>query len=317
MTHHYPDVPNLGDFRGTDWTTVEQVDILCGGFPCQPVSGAGARKGVDDERWLFDDIMEEVGRMVARPGLLVFENVLGLLSANGGEAMARVVQGLAQAGYVGRYGVLRASSVGAPHQRARVFIVAADTHGAARAQRHLRAEAGRPVQLGDDAERPGLREPPADTTDLGLERDGGARDGGAGSADGGGPAPTHPHGAGLEGREAGIERGGERPAGESDLETAPRLDWGAYGPAIRRWELILGREAPAPTDAKGRLEPRFVEWLMAFPDGWVTGGVNHKHHLSRTTKLKMLGNAVVTPQAEVAIRSLLLGLAEDLDHPDE
>lgn len=94
----HPGVPNLGDLTSVDWGGVEPVDVLTAGFPCQPVSTAGKRAGVDDERWLFDDIAEAVGRMVDRPRVLVFENVRGLLSANGGAAMARVVHGLA-----GRY----------------------------------------------------------------------------------------------------------------------------------------------------------------------------------------------------------------------
>mgnify|MGYP002623354684 CR=1 FL=1 len=124
LAAHWPDVPNLGDLREVDWSRAEPVDVLTAGFPCQPVSAAGRRMGVADERWLFDDIADAVGRLVARPRLLVFENVPGLLTASRGDAMARVVQGLARLGYVGRYGTFRASDVGAPHRRARVFIVA-------------------------------------------------------------------------------------------------------------------------------------------------------------------------------------------------
>lgn len=73
--------------------------------------------------------------------------------------------------------------------------------------------------------------------------------------------------------------------------------WGAYEPAIRRWERVLGRSAPAPTDEKGRLGPPFVEWMMGYPEGWVDG-------LTRTHALKALGNAVVTQQALAALREL-------------
>ncbi len=117
----FPGAPNIGNFVGA---APEPVDVLCGGFPCQPVSTAGRRAGVDDERWLFDDICDLVGRMEPRPRWLVFENVRGLLSANDGDAMARVVHGLARLGYVGSWRTVRASDVGAPHRRERVFIVA-------------------------------------------------------------------------------------------------------------------------------------------------------------------------------------------------
>jgi DNA (cytosine-5)-methyltransferase 1 len=122
--YRFPSVPNLGDITAADWGSVEPVGVLTAGFPCQPVSAAGRRKGLGDERWLFDDICTAVGRMVARPRLLVLENVPGLLSANGGDAMARVVQGLAALGYEFAYRLVRASDAGAPHRRERWFCLA-------------------------------------------------------------------------------------------------------------------------------------------------------------------------------------------------
>lgn len=78
-----------------------------------------------DERWLWDSIERAVGDMGAgRPRWIFLENVRGLLSADGGRAFGRVIHGLADLGYVGRYGLLPASAVGAPHERERVFVVA-------------------------------------------------------------------------------------------------------------------------------------------------------------------------------------------------
>src|SRR5699024_12566823 len=107
-----------------DWSTGQPAADRTAGFPCQPVAVAGRRAGTADERWLFDDITNAVQAMVAPPRLLVSETVAGLLTADGGDAMARVVEGLATLGCVGTYRVLRASDVGAPHRRERVFIVA-------------------------------------------------------------------------------------------------------------------------------------------------------------------------------------------------
>jgi DNA (cytosine-5)-methyltransferase 1 len=86
----------------------------------------------------------------------------------------------------------------------------------------------------------------------------------------------------------------------------PDLDWGAYGPAIRRWETILGRPAPWPTDALGRLSPVFTEWLMGLPDGWVTDTPG----LTRPAMLRALGNGVVRQQAAAALRLLHQRAAE-------
>jgi len=84
------------------------------------------------------------------------------------------------------------------------------------------------------------------------------------------------------------------------------IDWGKFEPAIRRWESVLGREAPNPTkpdgkDGSHRLSSRFTEWMMGLPDGWITDV-----GLSRTDELKACGNGVVVQQAELAL-SVLLG----------
>ncbi|MFI6560346.1 DNA cytosine methyltransferase [Streptomyces sp. NPDC050534] len=87
----------------------------------------------------------------------------------------------------------------------------------------------------------------------------------------------------------------------------PDLDWGDYGPAIRRWERVLGRPAPWPTDALGRLSPVFTEWLMGLPDGWVTDTPG----LTRPAMLRALGNGVVWQQAAYALRLLHARAIED------
>ena len=65
LTHHHPNVPNLGDLTKVDWRDVEQVDFLCAGYPCQPFSLAGNRKGEDDERAIFEYIAD--GISILRP----------------------------------------------------------------------------------------------------------------------------------------------------------------------------------------------------------------------------------------------------------
>jgi DNA (cytosine-5)-methyltransferase 1 len=90
--------------------------------------------------------------------------------------------------------------------------------------------------------------------------------------------------------------------GAPDPEAAG-VEWGPYGPAIHRWETILGRSAPAPTETGTRGQPRLsarvVEWMMGLPAGWVTD-----MPLSRTAQMRLLGNGVVPLQAVVAFREL-------------
>jgi DNA (cytosine-5)-methyltransferase 1 len=95
---------------------------------------------------------------------------------------------------------------------------------------------------------------------------------------------------------------------KSRIETGVMLgdtNWGKFEPAIRRWESILGRPAPDPTEPDGRdgnhrLSSKFTEWMMGLPDGWVTGV-----GLKRNDELKACGNGVVPQQAELALRLLL------------
>ena len=94
---------------------------------------------------------------------------------------------------------------------------------------------------------------------------------------------------------------------KSRLETV--TNWGKYEPAIKRWEQVIGRKAPAPTkpdgkDGNHRLSSVFTEWMMGLPEGWITDV-----GLRRNEELKACGNGVVPQQAELALRILLDGLA--------
>ncbi|HEX6969269.1 MAG TPA: DNA cytosine methyltransferase [Micromonosporaceae bacterium] len=118
LAHHWPGVPNLGDLTAVDWTRVEPVDVYTAGYPCQPLSLAGRRAGLSDERWIWDDVIRAI--RVLRPRLVLLENVAGHLSLGFG----RVLGDLAAAGFDAEWGCFRASDVGAPHRRERVFIAA-------------------------------------------------------------------------------------------------------------------------------------------------------------------------------------------------
>jgi DNA (cytosine-5)-methyltransferase 1 len=82
------------------------------------------------------------------------------------------------------------------------------------------------------------------------------------------------------------------------LPEALSFDWGVYEPAIRRWERVMGAPSPNPVDDKGRLEPKFVEWMMGFPAGW-TDTIKVRSH-----SLRALGNAVVPQQGAEALARL-------------
>jgi len=99
-----------------------KIDILTAGFPCQPVSTAGSRKGVMDERWLWDEVWRFID--VLRPQYFILENVPGLFTANKGEAFERVIKDIAQSrSYRFEWQIISARTVGAAHLRKRFFGV--------------------------------------------------------------------------------------------------------------------------------------------------------------------------------------------------
>ena len=143
LAHHWPYVPNYGDITQVDWSTVEPVDVLTGGSPCQDLSHAGKRAGMTEgtRSNLWVQMRECIAAL--RPRLVVWENVRGALSAPadsemepcpgcvGGpddgpvlRALGRVVGDLSELGYVGAWHGLRAADVGAAHGRFRVFLFA-------------------------------------------------------------------------------------------------------------------------------------------------------------------------------------------------
>lgn len=137
LQHRY-NVPNHGDLTkiGVEdevlfTESIEPVDIITAGFPCQPFSVAGDRKGVNDERWLIDDVCR-IAR-ITEAKWLILENVRGILTANSGHAIARVCAAMAYNGFSRwEWGTLRASDVGAPHKRDRWFCVATNSNSGAR-----------------------------------------------------------------------------------------------------------------------------------------------------------------------------------------
>lgn len=333
LAHRYPGVPNHHDLTATDWATVEPVDIITAGWPCQPWSLAGRRRGINDERAIWPAIAGAI--RVLRPRYVFLENVPAVVAV--GE-LGRAAGDLAELGYVGSWRCLRASDVGAPHGRNRIFIAATDaSHNGSEivrgciTRRPQACETGAGNACGD-----GGRSPNPNTSGVGRGTSGG--DNGfrpeglepitATNTPGDGWHEGWPEPAGQLRRSDAAECG-DAATTDADLATGTRLadtsqrfafggaaaggpgagdrptEWGQYSPAIARWAFVLGRCAPSPTEpgARGgqRLSPRFVEWLMGLPDGWVIDVPG----LSRNEQLKALGNGVVPQQAAAAYRGLL------------
>ena len=350
LARRFPNVPNLGDITQIDWETVEPVDIIIGGSPCQDLSMAGRRAGMKPgtRSGLWESMFHAIDTL--RPRLVVWENVKGALSAPAfslmepgkgcvGDrpdgpvlrALGRVLGDLSSIGYDTQWTSLRASDVGAPHRRERIFLVAYPasqgwgfagdaTTGETSCRRAPAVTSGHGGAL--------LPTPNASVSNDGegvetwLARRRAVKE--ASGANNGMPLsiavqllPTPKAGD----AETGFATTSGRPR-EKSTHLATRLDvlieeqilsphtamgfidWGEYAPAITRWEDILGRPVPEPTmlgkTGSPQLSPRFVEWMMGIPEGWVTD-----IEISRAAQLRALGNGVVPQQAAEAIMGLV------------
>jgi DNA (cytosine-5)-methyltransferase 1 len=269
-------IPNYGNIKEIDWASMPEIDILTAGYPCQPFSYAGERKGLNDERHIFPYIAEAIS--ILRPRIVILENVRGHLSLGLKEVLAR----LTEIGYDARWQLVRACDAGAPHQRARLFIVAYPNSNACkksrRALRSIRGEAGE-VIYGSDRTINGSS---------GSQSTGDTNDCCVGTI------------------EEVCRNFSAQSAGISSIASYSNNEHKSHNGQVPR----LGRRftsrremhmqtIPNALDQDGKLNAKFVEYMMGLPVGWVTDA-----GLSRAQQLKMLGNGVVPQQAELALELL-------------
>lgn len=291
LAHHWPGVPNFGDITLIDWSTVPPVDILTGGFPCQDVSLAGARKGLKDgtRSGLWSYFAEAIDAL--RPGLVAIENVRGLLSAKTLEeidegtgdlefdpaslgelgrgdrpvlnAFGRVLGDLAELGYDTEWVGLRAADAGAPHGRFRVFVLAYPRGGGLDRWANLVRD-GRDSRVGGEAV---YHSGDSDSPLIAPNSDSGERDWWERCTVGcpvkrvaaarGSDVLAPDAGRERLGKHSGESSAGEAGSGSRDFADGPGglradTDWGPYRPAIERWEGVTGRIAPSPTNPDGK-----------------------------------------------------------------
>lgn len=294
LKRHWPGVPIYDDVRTLSADTLRRdgvwpIDVIAGGFPCQDLSYAGKRAGIEGERsGLWSEFARLIGEV--RPRFALMENVPGLLSAGHG----RVLGDLAALGYDATWDCVPASAVGAPHRRDRVWIVAyarSEQHEGGRlANRTLKRSQGGSDRHGNDEASRG-------------ERTGEPAGGGRGE-------PAHVADA-DNARLEGWQRGGV-PECASQWIAWPR---GASIPHTASAE--CARQRPVQSGEQGRLadnsrrqpEPRLGRVADGLPHwadetGWleepegvprVATGIEN-----RTSRLKALGNSIV-PQVAFLI----------------
>ena len=123
LKYHFPDAKQYRDIKTTDFAVWRgRIDVLTGGFPCQPFSLAGKRKGTEDERHLWPEMLRAIQQI--RPRWIVGENVFGIVNWSEGMVFEQVCSDMETEGYEVQPFILPACAVGAPHRRDRCWFIA-------------------------------------------------------------------------------------------------------------------------------------------------------------------------------------------------
>jgi DNA (cytosine-5)-methyltransferase 1 len=127
LDYYFPNADSHIDICKTDFQKyANKIDILTGGFPCQPFSMAGKRKGTDDERYLWGEMLRAVQEI--KPKFVIAENVFGITNIDGGMVFEQVCLDLETQGYEVQSFIIPAAAKNAPHRRDRVWFVAFNTN---------------------------------------------------------------------------------------------------------------------------------------------------------------------------------------------
>jgi DNA (cytosine-5)-methyltransferase 1 len=172
LKHHFPNAKQYEDIKDFDATDYNgRIDVISGGFPCQPFSVAGKRKGSEDERHLWPQMLRVIGE--CKPRWVVGENVRGLVNWSDGLVLEACYSDLENLGYSVQSFIIPACAAGAPHRRDRVWIVAhSDNFGTCSRLGEIQSENGEVPERNNDAKLSDTSTRNAtDTSGKGCERD--------------------------------------------------------------------------------------------------------------------------------------------------
>lgn len=314
LGQHWPEAQRHEDVRHVGRNNLSPVDVICGGFPCQPHSVAGQRKASADERDLWGEFARIIGEL--RPGWVVAENVPGLLSSRDpafrrdhpGGFFGRVLRDLAEMGFDAEWGCFPASAIGAHHKRDRVFIVAysqrlrcpAATQREGHAQSTGIGQNDQPWNAGENAaalaHANGSGWGEAQQNIRGRERH--ALGQGASLADAYRLRESQPEGGQSDERGRAGNGGRETAADVAHASSAGREEQHAPTLAARAEQHTGGRDAPSWAGG---------DWQQPHPLAWrAEPGVRGMADglALRVDRLTRLGNGVVPQQAAVIGRAI-------------
>ncbi|MBC7340848.1 MAG: DNA (cytosine-5-)-methyltransferase [Clostridia bacterium] len=306
LAKHWPGVKRYGDIRTIDPAELESVDLICGGFPCQPFSIAGKRRGKADDRYLWPEMLRIIKAL--RPRWVLGENVANIVNL----ALDTVLSDLENEGYETGTFVIPACAVGAPHVRPRVWIVAyspgVERQPGAEEQGVLRRvpEDGQECGNADGSGEAQSWQNVAHSQGSERQRAGAARGGRAGLTDGGKDVahsqgeglPERRDGSGEDNRQAGEEEKNQPVAGLTGSGLPP-IKGTLYGYAQSRVGRDFTRLSPW-LDGHRWPAPLGCEQYGWEPPRLASGGPY------RRQRLMALGDAVVPWVVEVIGRAIMV-----------
>ena len=284
LKKHWPEVPNYGDIKEIKWEEVARPDVICGGYPCQPFSQAGKRRGEEDPRHLWPWVREAISEL--RPQYAILENVRGHLSMGG----LSVIGELAAIGYDAEWRIVSAASVGANHRRDRIIIVAYPSRKLGNGIKDHQGNSTRPEEVpepGDGSRTQNVAYPDGSHSSNGRQREVISSEDRSRRDDRGG--------SGSDTWEVCMEG-----ARQSERNVADADAWEISG-RLRGVSEDSGLVFGGDNLRRGTQGYAGWQWWEVEPDvGRVVNGVP-----SRVDRLKGLGNAVVPQVAEVIGRLIM------------
>lgn len=294
LEKHWPDVKRYRDIKAIGGEELEPVDVICGGFPCQPFSAAGKRRSKEDDRYLWPEMLRII--RAVRPNWIIGENVAGIVNL----ALDDVLSDLENEGYSCQSFIIPACAVNAPHRRDRVWI-------AARARQQPEGDesrrlSGEQQHSGETKQRPEEGNRPSngnqDATNADNSRSRTSRDGIN--------REWQEKDKGQEGfaqyESSGYNKAtsnSESKSGESDVQRCNRsAEQEQLGENTIK--SIVDRGSDVPTDS----ERWGIPWLpIAASLCRVDDGLPRR--MDRAKRLKALGNAVVPQIVEIIGRAII------------